>query len=295
MTEKIVWDDEDRADGLRRSSGRGLPQLAGLQRLPVVLVAAGGLLAAAIVGGGVTYLTTRSSNGPATASAPPVIRADEKPIKVYPDAPGGMEVPNRDKLVYSRLKGEGDKGDVERLLPEPEQPIRPAAPGAAPSSASASPPSPAAGAMPEDEDLPAEQATIPPAPPPAAPPAARAPAAQPAKPAQVASAKPLPAEPASKAAKPAVTRPQPAAGGFQVQLLAARSQDDAMAAWKKLQSKNSDVLAGMNGMVARADLGDRGVFYRLRVGPIANEQQAKSLCSTLSGRKVSCLIVRPGR
>src|SRR5437763_6288268 len=49
----------------------------------------------------------------------PLIRADQRPIKVKPDQPGGMEVPDRDKLVF----GEKTSGPtVERLLPPPERP-----------------------------------------------------------------------------------------------------------------------------------------------------------------------------
>ncbi len=64
-----------------------------------------------------------SQNGGANV---PLIRADERPIKVRPDDPGGMQVPNQDKLIYERMEqGEGDSR-VERLLPSPEQPQIPA-------------------------------------------------------------------------------------------------------------------------------------------------------------------------
>lgn len=52
----------------------------------------------------------------------PMIRADETPIKIPPENPGGMEVPHRDKLVYQRLPG-GEPAKVERLLPPPEEPL----------------------------------------------------------------------------------------------------------------------------------------------------------------------------
>ncbi len=53
----------------------------------------------------------------------PVIRADITPVKIKPADPGGMDVPDRDKLVYDRLKGEAAGTNVERLLPPPETPI----------------------------------------------------------------------------------------------------------------------------------------------------------------------------
>src|SRR3954452_24900076 len=37
----------------------------------------------------------------ATGENVPLIRADQLPTKVKPDQPGGMDVPDRDKLVFS--------------------------------------------------------------------------------------------------------------------------------------------------------------------------------------------------
>ena len=48
-----------------------------------------------------------------------------RPIKVKPDDPGGMHIPDRDMLIY----GDGQGRPVEHLLPPPEQPMPlPAAP-----------------------------------------------------------------------------------------------------------------------------------------------------------------------
>ncbi|NJO67613.1 MAG: SPOR domain-containing protein [Rhodospirillales bacterium] len=111
-------------------------------------------------------------------------------------------------------------------------------------------------------------------------------------------AKPAPATPSVK--QPTKSAPgdrsaSSAGGRYQVQLLASRSESEAMGAWRKIKAKNSDVLSGFDGSIARADLGDRGIFYRLRIGPISSEAKARSLCSALAGRNVSCLIIRPGR
>src|SRR6202035_4929897 len=53
----------------------------------------------------------------------PLIRADSDPVKVKPDDPGGMEIPNRDRFVFNPKGGM----PIERLLPPPEVPLpRPA-------------------------------------------------------------------------------------------------------------------------------------------------------------------------
>ena len=48
--------------------------------------------------------------------------------------------------------------------------------------------------------------------------------------------------------------------------------------------------------MTKAELGPaRGVFYRLRAGPLADEAAARRLCARLSKRKVGCLIIKPGQ
>ncbi len=60
----------------------------------------------------------------------PVVQAPEKPVKIDPEDPGGMEVPFQDALVYDELSDDRpSKKSVEKLLPEPEKPVkRPPAP-----------------------------------------------------------------------------------------------------------------------------------------------------------------------
>jgi cell division septation protein DedD len=185
--------------------------------------------------------------------------------------------------------------DAGRMIAEPSPPIEEEAPAeilaqrplpAAPAPAPAAP-APAAAVKPPAKAVPEKPA--------AEKPAADRPAA--ARPAEKAAAPPAKAAAEKPVAEKAAARPAaPAAaagsGRVYVQLLAARSETDVRGAWKALQSRNSDLLGGMSGKVAKADLGDRGVFYRLRAGPIASEAQARSLCSALASRNVSCLIVR---
>jgi len=45
--------------------------------------------------------------------------------------------------------------------------------------------------------------------------------------------------------------------------------------------------------IVRADLGTRGVYFRLRAGPLKDRAAADALCRKLAGRKVGCIVVKP--
>ena len=60
----------------------------------------------------------------------PLIKAPSKPVKIKPSDPGGMAVPNRDKVIFEGVS-EGGEQRVERLLPPPETPLPPPAKPAA--------------------------------------------------------------------------------------------------------------------------------------------------------------------
>ncbi len=41
----------------------------------------------------------------------------------------------------------------------------------------------------------------------------------------------------------------------------------------------------------RADLGERGIFYRLQAGAFGQIAEAKSACRALEKRKIACFVV----
>ena len=270
----------------------------------------GGIAAAAllvIVMTSLLWSARREEVARAPADAP-LIKAGDQPIKVPPESPGGLDVPNRDILVYRRMQGTpGERPAVERLQPGPEQPLAPPAapPRPAQTSAPVSPPveSPLASGPPGIEPSPAAPlAARPSAAPPSSAPetsatkSSAAPATSAAKTApasQLAQAR-VPTAPAT-AAKPAQPGKPANRSGVQVQLLSSRSADEARNAWARLKDKNGDLLGTLSPTVARGDLGDRGTFYRLRAGPIADEAKARAICDSLAGRGVSCIVVRPAR
>lgn len=86
------------------------------RRIPFLII--GSLLLVAIVGGGLAFAYKQGVRE-GNRSAPPVIRTSDKPLKVKPVQPGGIIIPNQNKLVYDRLDGKPAK-ITERLMPAPE-------------------------------------------------------------------------------------------------------------------------------------------------------------------------------
>jgi cell division septation protein DedD len=166
------------------------------------------------------------------------------------------------------------------------------------------PPMPPEGAAtPAVADAPADMQLAAAGPPPAqaaaaAPPAVEAPpapVAKPAAPQQVAALQPAPVKP--KPAKPAVqtAAATPAAATaptkYVVQVGSKKNQTEALASFADMQQKYPTLLANYRPMVQKADLGAKGTWYRLRIGPISDKTAAAKLCSQLKSQGMpDCLV-----
>lgn len=82
---------------------------------------------------------------------------------------------------------------------------------------------------------------------------------------------------------------QPKATGWAVQLVSASTEDAAWASWEKMKARNK-ALAAKKPVVVRADLGAKGVFYRVRLVGFDSQSDASSECSRLKSRGVKCYI-----
>ncbi|HYH39573.1 MAG TPA: SPOR domain-containing protein [Azospirillum sp.] len=139
-------------------------------------------------------------------------------------------------------------------------------------------------------------AALPVAPPKAPPPAAKAPAllpavAAPPKPAPAPQPAPQQQPTAAPAAPKAPPAPSAGGGGYRVQLASVRSEAEAAAEWKRLSSRHPD-LSGLSMQVSKADLGEKGVYYRVQGGSV-DEARARSICEKLKAQNVGCVVVRP--
>ncbi len=103
-----------------------------------------------------------------------------------------------------------------------------------------------------------------------------------------------PAAPAPRA-RVALVNPStaaPSAGGSYVQISSQKTEADALASYKVLQGKYSGILGARSPVVRRADLGDKGVFYRALVGPFGNTEEATQFCVNLQSAGGKCIVQR---
>lgn len=259
--------------------------------------------------------------GPGGAELPDgqvqTIKAEATPYKLKPDNPGGMQVENQDKLVYDRVaKGAAPKRE-ENLLPPPEEPKAPpkaVTKAPEPKAPEVKAPEPkAAEKAPEKTPEKAMESIVKEAnegPKPAAP---SADAAALAAAVTAATGKSV-ADPAPSKTAPAVTKPPepkapepnlevaavtPAAptpipaGAFQIQLVSVPTEEAAQSEWKRISGRHQDLFAALTPAVTKADLGEKGIYYRLRAGPLADKAAADQLCATLAADRIGCIVVKP--
>lgn len=86
----------------------------------IFLGVAGGVVLAGIVG----WMILAPQYTIESEKEIPVIRRPQTAIRVQPNEPGGMDIPNQDKTVYNIIEKKEDNG-VENLLPPPETPQMP--------------------------------------------------------------------------------------------------------------------------------------------------------------------------
>lgn len=127
-----------------------------------------------------------------------------------------------------------------------------------------------------------------------APEAATVPApAAPESPAAVAATEPAAPTPAAEEArtveKPAVTAKPASKGAFVLQLQSLRDEKSARASWAHL-TKRYAALSGHALDIEKADLGDKGVWYRVRAAGFATKAAAASTCAKLKSAGQDCIV-----
>ena len=242
-----------------------------------MMIIAGSVLAAGAVIAALVWGFSRGSSRNA-----PLIEADARPIKIRPDNPGGLRVPNQDELIFDRNRGARPAAQGG-LAPEAENPrvdqLRSQLAERAAQEASRNappPPSPA----------PAQ---------PAAPQAAPRGAPQ-------AAAPPTPSAPATASALNAPSLPAPvpanaerfapfANGRVQVQLGALPSEAAARGEWERLQKRVPELLGNRRVSLAPFDREGQTTLYRIRTGGFPDAATARAFCEEMKTRSIPCMVI----
>lgn len=301
------------------------------RRGPRAYVVVSALVGAIAAGGGLAYGYKSLGSGPADGTTP-IVRAERGPAKAKPSDPGGREIAHTDKKFINRLTDDKSGGqrfsDANAALaaaPDSGAASSTDSDGAPRKvttlvvnrDGSMTPPNPVV-PLPQNSGSPLGggvpgmvieglntgsqrpqlrgSAVVESQPPAVAVPAkpqiiARAtPAPEP----QRAPRKPIQREETVAAAAPAKAKPvQPAAGnGFVSVLTSQKSRMDALKAFADMQQKYTDVLQNRTPDVREVDLGDKGVWHRLVIGPPASREAANTVCTQLKAHGYSgCWVV----
>ena len=216
-----------------------------------------------------------------------VISPTPEPVKVLPENPGGLAIPDRDKVVYERGDVTTPAPVVENLFPEPEQPMLPSVviePEAK-----------------EEMPVVAEQPDL-------------------SKDAEVVAPLVLEEIPmdnqdepfvlsTEEATPPAVVevieeKPEPAPEKveapvlpintevWRAQLLSSSDKSKVESSWKNILKQQAALLSDMPYQIVSATIPGKGTFWRLQVGEFSSKDMAQNLCAKLKKKKQECIPVK---
>jgi tetratricopeptide (TPR) repeat protein len=97
------------------------------------------------------------------------------------------------------------------------------------------------------------------------------------------------AEPAADEGVEVEPAAAPAMEGWSVQVASATSEDGAWSTWKKMKAKHRS-LSAEKPIVVKADLGTKGIVYRVRLAGFEDQNAAKKSCTKLKSSGVSCYV-----
>lgn len=176
---------------------------------------------------------------------------------------------------------------VHTVLIKPDQPGSAAPAAQAPAAHSSAPPPSAVHAAPAPRSAPPGSPNAP---------LALVPTAQGNAPHVVSPPRPQVARAEPSAGVPLSTSPAAVAsgtssgGGYSVQVSSQRSEAEAQTAFRELQAKYPAQLGSHQATIHRADLGDKGTYYRALVGPYGSAEAAAGVCSSLKAAGGSCIV-----
>jgi cell division septation protein DedD len=210
-----------------------------------------------------------------------MITAEAEPYKRVPDERGGIEIDDLDRRLYDAMDGSTRPPAAQPaaanlqtgLLAGPPRDLRPSASGGSNRVATGDV---------EAEDLPPIDATP------------RDEVETSTRPSETdLSVQPEPQEPKpSLSGQPDTGLSFTPGGQFLVQISAVRSEAAANDAWTRLTGQHPEIFGGASKLIERADLGAKGVFFRLRAGRFGTREGAAEFCTAYKQAGGDCIVVR---
>ena len=211
----------------------------------------------------------------------PLVKAETSPVRLKPVNPGGLKVPNQDRLIFKNLEiANPSKLEIpEKLIPRPEQPI------------ATSSDTKRIGNTIKEKVLEDRAATL-----------------------QIPKIKSSQGDGGlskikkseklknlkdktkvtnkdAKKDEQKISIKNSESGAYRIQLASLAKRQAAEKFLKKVRTKNATLLGGMKGRVMKINLKSRGIFYRVQ-GDLSSREQAEKKCKILRSRKQACLVVR---
>jgi hypothetical protein len=183
----------------------------------------------------------------------PLIKADNSDFKIKPYDPGGMIVPNMDKTIYDNFSSKPNKDRQEKILPPPEEPVDRAK---------------YLGLEDLVEDTDKILKDIAPA----------------KKENKEVVAYNLPKPPEKK---------DPKEKGYMLQLASFKSYKVALVGVDEIKKKHAKLIKSYKIYIEKKDIEYNKQFYRLQIGPIANESEARLICKKFKNEGQDCMMIKP--
>ena len=209
----------------------------------------------------------------------PLVKAENSPIRVKPDNPGGLEVPNRDRLILKNLETANPSklGVPEKLIPRAESPIFT-------NNKESSLGAPDNKKISKDKRVEQNQEKIK------------------ASKLKRKSSELKKSEGYNKGQDEKIQKNKPLtietkqeviskAATHRVQLASLAKQKAADKFWKQMKKKHPTLFGEMLGRVVKIKLKSKGTFYRVQ-GDAISRNTAEKICKIMKTKKQACLVVK---
>ena len=196
------------------------------------------------------------------------IAPTQKPVKVRPENPGGLQIPDQDKVIYSRISQDAIPAKVEKLFPDEEKPVMPVVVSDVPD-------------VQEPEVIEKVEVKV----------------VQASEPLEIkeelspikAEEIVLPKQEKVETKVPEKVKIEAPKGEWKVQLFSSADKAKVEKQWQVISQKQKALVSDMPMQIVPAQIAGKGTFYRLQVGAFETREMAANLCAKLKKQKQDCI------